>query len=208
MLYCKSTERKWLVLIEFVFLEETIMKKITRCVLIITMLCLCLSACDRDYSTEKRSPKDFSQNASELGVTRALIPEEFVEKFTYTDGYYCHYCFSKSFFSSSSSDRALMFLQYDGETYEEAKAYVFANMDLSEESVESYNGYVFFDIYTESFGINAPYQFKRFAYNESKKTLIFMGHYSFRYDDILDEYSDNWGAFLNDFYGDWYDFSS
>ena len=183
------------------------MRKIIHCVLIITMLCLCLSACDRDYSTEKRSPKDFSQNASELGVTRALIPEEFVEKFTYTDGYYCHYCFSKSFFSSSSSDRALMFLQYDGETYEEAKAYVFANMDLSEESVESYNGYAFYDIYTESFGINAPHQFKRFAFNDSKKTLIFIGHYSFQYEDILEEYSDDWGAFLNDFYGDWYDFS-
>ena len=184
------------------------MSKSIKCILIFVVMCVCLSACDTDYSTERRPPEDFSSSCSDYGVATGMIPEDFISKFPYSNGYFCHYVFSKSFFSSSCSDRALLFMEYDKQTYDQAKEYVFATMDLSDESVETYNEYVFYDNYTAYFGINAPYQFKRFAFNDSKKTLIFIGHYSFQYYDILEEYSDDWGAFLNDFYGDWYDFSA
>lgn len=172
------------------------------------LLCVCLSACYTADPFEKRSLDSFSSTWSNYGTTRNIIPEGFIDKFAYTDGYCYHFCFGKSDFSFDISDRALLFFEYDDETYNQAKEYVFANLTLSSEPIEEYNGYIFYDNYAEHFNFDFPYAFLRFAYNDSKNTLIFMGCYTFEdFDKDIEQTSADWGAFLEEYYGEWYDFS-
>ena len=185
------------------------MRFLKHCSLILVVFCLFLTACVQSDPLEKDDLQDFSPTWSNYQVTSNIIPENFINAFDYIDGYCCHFCYGKSFFSLEVSDRALLFFKYDDETYQQAKNYVFESLELSISPVEEYNGYVFYDNYTGSLSNDFPYSFMRFAYNDSNNTLIFIGCYmSIGFDDNIDELSQNWGAFLNEFYGQWYDFSA
>ena len=188
------------------------MKKITWIFLVAICLCICLSACDTDDPFEKKSLDNFSEEWSNYSTTDNIIPEGFINRFAYTDGYCYHFCFGKDF-SFAVSDRALLFFEYDDETYNQAKEYVFANLILSSKPVEEYNGYIFYDNYSEQLfneesSYAFPYAFMRFAYNDSKNTLIFIGCFtSHDFDENMKQTSADWGVFLEKYYGEWYDFS-
>ena len=181
--------------------------KFLKIIFLLIICCVCLGGCFTSDPLERDDLKDFSPMCSNYGVTRDIIPENFIDNFAYTNGYFCYFCYGKSSLFSIS-DRALLYFEYDNETYYQAKEYVFENLNLSDSPVEEYNEYVFYDNYTGTLPINFPYSFMRVAYNDSNNTLIFIGCYmSSDFDQNIDELSNNWEEFLKRYYNNWYDFS-
>ena len=183
------------------------MRHLKRGFLIVIIMCSFLVSCFKSNPMERDDLSRFSPTMSEYGVTQSIIPEDFLDKFAYVDGYCCHFCYCKSF-EYSISDRALVYIKYDDDIYSEAKSYVFENLELSGEAVETYNGYIFYNNYSGRWSIDYPYKFLRFAYNDSKNALIFIGCYTSNdFDKNIELTASDWGAFLEEYYGDWYDFS-
>ncbi len=53
-----------------------------------------------------------------------------------------------------------------------------------------------------------PSWFNMFAYNDQKETLVFMGFYCTDKDYNIAGKVKNWGAFLDEFYGEFFDFDA
>ena len=186
------------------------MKKITCLLLISAFLCFCLSSClsDNDCTTKKMSLEDFSPNISEMSLGQKIIPVDFIDKYNYSDGYFCYD--SGYLFSNTSRERLLLFFQYDDTTYQLAKEYAMQNLTLSNDPVEIYNDYHFYDNLSDEYYANKyPIMFLRFCYNDTNNTLLFLGLITMGdYAQTANELSDAYEAFLKEFYGDWYDFSA
>ena len=152
---------------------------------------------------------DFSPYLSDMGVASDLIPEDFIDSFSYEDGYFCHHIYKrlKNGFIEFS-DRILLYARYPEEAYDQAKESVFKNLNVTTDAVAEYNGYVFYDNNSVSSFLNDyPYAFIRFAYHDGKNTLIFLGYYTEKgFDDSLQTKS--FEKILTEYFGDWYDFSS
>ena len=79
--------------------------------------------------------------------------------------------------------------------------------------MEEYNGFQFYDYYgkrnKEDFyhGDDYPAAFKRVAFNDEKKAIVFLGVYTSdkRTDEIAEDVKD-WGAFLNKYFFEFYSF--
>ena len=107
-------------------------------------------------------------------------------------------------------ERVLVYIKYDDDTYENAKKYAMENLILSDAPVEEYNGYVFYDNFTNDGNeFKFPYMFNRLAYNDSNNTLIFLGLYCVHYDDdyLFRLYEYEWADLLEVMYEEWYSFS-
>ena len=185
------------------------MKKIA---IVLLFVCLFLTSCG--FQHEERGLENFDKIDSDVSLCQNLIPDDFISLYNYIDGDYYFSTSEKAPFYKVC-DKALIYLAYDEITYELAKKYAMDHLNLSESSVEIYNEYYFYDNHTpEKNGRthlsneNYPYAIIRFAYNDSNHTLIFIGFtVSVELYDEVDEIADDWGAFLDRYYGDWYDFS-
>ena len=187
------------------------MKKLVTAILIIVCVCLILTSCNFHY--EENGLDNFETSDSSLGICKGLIPDDFIELFPYTDGNYFFSTSEKTPFSGYC-DKALIYLKFDDE-YTNAKKYVFESLDLSPEPVAEYNGYYFYDNETPAnlgnshlSNSNFPLTCNRFAYNDNISTLVFIGFdVGVDLENEVIEVSDDWGAFLEEYYGEWYDFS-
>ena len=179
------------------------MKKVIAIILIICFTCLFLSSCGSNYVIQ--GLENFSVNTSSVGLCDGLIPDNFIEMFTYKDGNY-FLSMSEKMPGFEVCERAFMYLQYDDDVYLMAKQYAMENLALSDDMAVQHNDYIFYDNDVDS--NKFPYSFKRFAYNDSNNTLIFIG-----FDVSMELYSDvdeaigDWGGFLEKYYGEFYTFS-
>ena len=132
---------------------------------------------------------------------------DFIEQFDYIEAKYAHYC-QDAFFKDWRC-RSIMPFTYSAEVYEEAKQYAMDNFVLSKEHCFSYNGYVFVENITHAStthdgldenGENKefPRWFNMFAYNDEKKTLVFLGFYYS--DEVTTLTNENIGDFLKEYY--------
>ena len=183
------------------------MKKVFLMIMLTALLCSC------SYHYTDRGLENFSVNDSSVGLCRGLLPDDFMDEFSYANGDY-FYSANEESAISFCEEKVLIYLQYDNIVYQNAKKHAMDNLMLSE-SVAIYNGYFFYNNDTPaSLGNdhldskNYPYEFVRFAYNDNNNTLIFMG-FSVTADlqSEVDEVADDWGAFLEKYYGEWYSFS-
>ena len=178
------------------------LKKLLSIFLLIN-LCLGVSACDEPYGVS--GIENYHPAYSEFSTSDKIMPDDFLNKFEYVSGDYRYMEENFISWTEPTVDRSLVWLSYDSFVYADAKQYAMDNMVLSESAVEEYNGYVFYDNYAdiERDGFSYPRRFKRFGYNDSKNTLIFIGFY---HSDRSLSFSE-WSAFLEEFYNEWYDFS-
>ena len=155
----------------------------------------------------KRSFDDFGPSLSRVGLGSNMIPEGFIDQFAYSEGYFYYY--GPVTLLPDSRESLFMFFQYDDATYQLAKEYVIDTMPLSDSAVEEYNNYHFFDVLGDHRYLNRyPSCFIRFCYNDTNNTLIFLALEAFgQYRESTSELADDWSAFLDEFYGQWYDFS-
>ena len=176
------------------------MKKIV--VAILTML-VCLSFCSCT-SFEKHGIEKYSPANSDVEITVFLPEDDFLTEYEYIEGDYHFYRYEEILFAPEL-ERTILYLKYDDNTYQDAKKCVMENDYLSDNSVEEYNGYVFYNVDYNDRGYH-PWEFRRFAYKDANNTLLFIGFYECADYPNVSDFND-WGAFLEEYYGEWYDFS-
>ena len=189
-----------------------IMKKFYAICLVCSLLLLNLISCSYHY--EKKGLDNFSANDSDYGICGDLIPPELIDKYNYEKGDYFFITKEKAPFIPEY-DKCLLYLVYDDNTYSEAKKYTMEQLILSDQAVEVHNNYYFFENWTPAetgdtfLKDNFPHEFVRFAYNDTNNTLIFIGLFMPETSNkTTDQTSTDWSSFLEQYYGEWYDFSA
>ena len=178
--------------------------------IIFLVACLLLTACTkcgRQHTYRVDGIENFSTADSSMSLCRKLIPEGFIDEFDYIEADY-HYRLTEKSMGYKSCETIIMYFEYSDEVYEKAKSYVWENMLLSNKVVASYKNYHFWDNYTNGTGgHDFPYRFSRVAYNDERKTLVFIA-----FDVSVELFSEaalaeeDYGAFLEKYYGEWYSF--
>ena len=203
------------------------MKKIISFILIICMS-LSLTSCYNDL--QKNSLEEYVTQVtnSKVGYSSLSIdnPEfflpsiSFLEKYEYLQGTYVlrEYDSWRHVFDQETIFPciALLALKYDESTYEEAKKTMLEEIKPYEDKFYYYNEYNFylnsnhFDL-VDGGKTRFPSAFTMACYNDENHTLIFMGCYiSLNYcleDEYLEDIEGNWEAFVDQYFGAYYDFS-
>ena len=197
------------------------------CLLI--LLTFSVSACATDLV--RSGIEEYSFATSSDGLTSGLLPyveneenheqeyDGFLTKYKYIDGDY-RYTYKDDAPFYNTRETVLMWLRYESEVYEEAKAYMLETVPLSAKYRYEYNGYSFIgnlsivsDRILNQYGdySDSPNPFLTVGYSDSKNILVFSGvSASFGTQaellkEILD--SSDWGAFLKEYYP-FYDFDA
>ena len=190
------------------------MKRIA--LIILSLIFVLLSSCKPRTFNPEKGLENFSVNDSESSLCCCIMPENFIDNYDYEDGDY--YFSSLGFiYKENYIDRVLIYLKYDNKTYLDAKADSTEKLILSDEQIGECNGYKFF--LNESPSICAcdfldgkyfPQKFLSFGYNDENNTLVFIGFYVVYPEveaDVAELVADDWPAFLEKYYGEWYFFS-
>ena len=136
-----------------------------------------------------------------------LVSEDFLTSFEYGENkFYCS--IYEPFLFLDVFDKALMYLEYSDDVYEEAKNYILTEMDLDLSKERSYNGYIFHfnkDCRVDDF----PYEYLMAGYNDSKNRLVFLGLYAApEKHPELECGETDFGKYLQIVYGEFYDFDA
>ena len=136
-----------------------------------------------------------------------------IDDYSYINADY-YYSYTDDFAFYNILERAIYYFEYTEEEYQVAKTYCKENLsDLGDECMEEYNGFQFYDYYGKRnkkdfyHGDDYPDAFKRVAFNDEKKAIVFLGVYTSdkRTDEIAEDVKD-WGAFLNKYFFEFYSF--
>ncbi|MBR1955504.1 MAG: hypothetical protein IKC58_00160 [Clostridia bacterium] len=148
----------------------------------------------------------------ELDMPSNFLPNiSFFDEYNYIDGgYYWYVHFA---FYNPAPEIAILHLKYDESTYYEAKQYMLDSMELFEDKFYTYNDYTFyknkkFDEHIN--GATFPKEFTMACYNDANHTLVFLGFFAGNYnleEKYLDDIEGNWMDFIDQYYGEYYDFS-
>lgn len=205
-----------------------------RTFIFLLLCCIMMSSCQSKDTNElkgERGIENYSEHnqGSSNDITCFLLPDEmfftskkepdgaFLNKFAYREGNF-FWLTTGSVLNNTEMDRSLIFLKYEENVYWEAKAYAFDNLILSEEPICEENGYKHFLNKTPSIlrddslhhlsGKNFPHDFLTFSYNDEQMILVFLGFSvcSKHYGEV-ESVADDWPAFLEKYYGEWYSFS-
>ena len=200
------------------------MKKLIAFVLIVCMS-FCLSGCnlsvvedslDEYIAFVKKNEFGFSS----LGIddSKYFLPSaSFLTDYEYLEGMY--------FLRDEDSWRewlglkenipeiAILTLKYDESTYEKAKQVMLEEIKPYNDKFYYYNDYNFYinsnhlDIVIDG-ETRFPQSFTMACYNDENYTLIFMGFYAHPLDEkYLEDIEGNWEAFVDQYFGAYYDFS-
>ena len=181
------------------------MKKIVFVIIILLVTSL-LTSC---FPYVIRGIDEYSPGNSSVTICEGLLPSKgFIEQFDYINGDYYYYN-SNFDINFDIYESALMYFQYDKETYELAKKEIFNVCIFSQENKFMYEGYSFFqhNPYDKNY---FPNEFNMIAYNDEICTIVLMGFYT----DIISnerekeifEFND-FGLFLKEYFW-FYDFNS
>ena len=194
------------------------MKKIISFILIICMS-LSLTSCYQDLERNsleeyiaqiKRSGLGFS--SLEIDHPDYFLPNiSFIEDYEYLEGSFFEYEDDvwKELFAPKDvfPDIVILALKYDESTYDEAKQTMLDEIKPHDNEVFQYNDYTFYVNHWKQY---FPENFTMACYNDENCTLIFMGFHSSypRLDEkYLEDIEGNWEAFVDQYYGAYYDFS-
>jgi hypothetical protein len=104
-------------------------------------------------------------------------------------------------------DIVILALKYDESTYDEAKQTMLHEIKPHDNEVFQYNDYTFYVNHWKQY---FPENFTMACYNDENCALIFMGFHS-SYPPLDEKYLEdiegNWEAFVDQYYGAYYDFS-
>lgn len=139
--------------------------------------------------------------------------EPLINDYPYINADY-HYSYTEDFTYYNILERGIYYFEYTEEDYQAAKTYCKENFTyLGDEITEEYNGYQFYDFYGKCskeeyyHGDNYPKAFKRVAFNDEKKAIVFLGIYTS--DKVTDEITKdvlNWSEFLHKYFFEFYSF--
>lgn len=205
------------------------MKKII-CILLIIVYLFGLTSCYSDL--EKNSLDEYINciKKNECGFSSTGIddPKYFIPYISFLDdyqyiegGYYWHEedpikgCFGKKM----SPEIAILYLKYDSDVYCSAKKSMMENIKSYSDNLYIYNDYTFYENFNHSRFDDIDETFPKdffmmSCYNDEKYILMFISCYSGTIegsscleDKYVENINDNWDDFLEEYYGQYYDFS-
>ena len=191
-------------------------KKTPALLIVILVLSLILSGCK--YEVYIEGIENFSVNDSTVSTNSCILPsDDFIEKFDYTNGEYFYSDVNEHWLLPAYSEQSIVILNYEKDVYEQAKEYCLDTMELSEKNQFDYNGYVFieniglakaWDRLEDGLNTRYPNHFNMFAHNDDTNCLVFMGFYSSpdKKDGNIHLAESDWGAFLETYFYQYYDF--
>ena len=193
-------------------------KKLRLLVLFIIASCLLFSACNIAPSVYSVTGiENFRKEDSNLSLNQCLLPSEFFLKlYKYEEADYYYRDKYTPVVMVPSCEQSFVRLRYDEENYQVAKEACLEEMRLSEQNIFEYNGFTFIenialhygsDVMKDGVNTKYPYYFNMFVYNDQTQELIFMGFYGGTlYQEESSIALTDWGAFLDKYYSDFYDF--
>lgn len=203
------------------------MKKIISVILLI-IISLGLTGCYNDL--QKNSLEEYIAvvNQHESGFSSKSIDNpkyflpsiSFLEDYEYVEGTYfwreddpLREIFDKK---NLFPNIVLLSLKYDESTYEDAKQTMLEEIKPYNDTFYYYNEYNFY-LNSNNFDIvnygktRFPADFTMACYNDENHTLIFMGFCmslsNYLDEKYLEDIEGNWEAFVDQYYGEYYDFS-
>ena len=190
--------------------------KTARCFVSMLMfiMTLCLfSACGTHYSVQGLDEYRKSEyGSSSVEIDQFPGIDVLLEEFTFKNGDY-YYSLDEDLPFYNILERAIVYFEYGAEDYQAAKTYCWEGFtDLGTEVVEEYNGYNFYDFYGKRegdyyHGDDYPRAFKRVAFNEQTKAIVFLGIYtSDKRTEEMTEDVKNWDKFLQKYFFEIYSF--
>ena len=189
------------------------MKKTLSLIIILTIVVMMFVGCTHTTKNGLAIYIERYNYICDFELTNDLIynDAQFLEDFKYIDGDF-HY--ESDFWTCS---KTLLYLEYDNETYINAKNAVLENTPHYDNEVYEFNGYVFHK--TPNMYYNIEDSLKKFiliGYNDEKQTLFFLGAYvgpenCFINQEKRDRYTINSSEKLINFiiyeYSEWYSFN-
>ena len=196
-------------------------------IILITMCSLFIVGCYQDLEKSSLDEYILHINQNKIGYSSVEIdhPDYFLPSLTFIQDY--NYIDDKYYWREDDPLRGLfttnvnpeisfLCLQYDETTYYNAKEFMLENIEPYNNIFYEYNNYVF---YENSNFINLHYRnfpewFTMACYNDINYTLIFIGFDSGTLagpscleEKYINDIDDNWGDFLNQYYGKCYNFN-
>ena len=189
------------------------MRRNTRRIFIIILILL-LTSCSRQtiYKEGFEALHSYGVSYSSFTLGAYVINADFVDEFAYLDGNF-YYEDTTDVILPGGADRALVWLSYDEDIYTQAKerylsAYLMEESSSADQLIFGFQFY-FYNIQRRSGGSigEFPLWITAFGYNDEERTLVSIGIYcgsTEEKDSVLLAGTD-FGAFLEHFYGDWYE---
>lgn len=200
------------------------MKKI---IIFVLGLVLVLSGCC--YVTEKKSISEYKEKIAingfgfsdiELDKPPYYLPSDtFLDDYEYLEGDY--YFYEPSIFNEFCTEYwkpniVLLTLNYDKDVYLDAKDFTINNIPKYEDYFYTYNDYQFYvnknfmDRYVNISVPEMPNIFTMVCYNDEYNIICFLG-FANTYPELDEKYlnnlDENWESFIDQYYGEYYDFS-
>ena len=182
------------------------------CVIILICVSTFISGCTWGLMASVDGLSNFSEYHSSMSLNHYLIPEGFLDAYSYIDGDY-HYRDNGAGF-----ERVLIYLVYDDETYLQAKNCVFENIELDLENALNCGNCVFYDNLDFSnfreevykiIGCGYPRFFTMVGVNDKRNTLLFIGVYVSQPDASILEFAESgFEVYAKKIFSEWYDFDS
>lgn len=200
------------------------MKKKAKRVLSVIMLIfsiLSLSSCYTDfyYDSLDEYIKQIKTNENgfssfEIDHPQYFLPtKSFITDFQYLDGRYIFYEEDIFKFKKSHPSISILVLRYGEYAYSNAKTTMIDKLKNSDNIYYTYNDYNFYK--NEKFMLYRgeqwfPKWFTMACFNDKEQKLCFIGFYCSS-DSFVKKYANdmdgNWMSFIDDYYGEYYDFS-
>ena len=166
------------------------------------------------------SESKIGYSSKELDHPDYFLPtHSFLNDYEYIVGeyhYYEHNPFCEIFTDKLPPDRTLIVLKYSESTYQEAKECVLNNIPKYDDYYYIYNDYQFYinknfmDRFDENSYPQIPNWLTMVCYNDDNYVICFLG-FSNSYPKLDEKYltdlENNWQSFIEQYYGEYYDFS-
>ncbi len=194
------------------------MKKILSIILIFVLI-ISLSSCYVDRYHDSLDEYIAHIQKHQLGYSEYEIdlPEYFLPSLTFITDYEYEeggfYFYEEDVFRLKQQKPAtsLLYLKYSSEVYLDAKNYMLENMPMYGDEFYYYNQYVFYlpdNSINNQRDFHFTHWFTMACYNDSNNTLVFIGFSnSNEFMEEAFELSKNWVAFMDRFYGEYYNFA-
>ena len=156
--------------------------------------------------------ENFEKGQSDMSINQSLLPsDDFLESFSSVDTDYYYYSHYNTLFPSPAIQCSIVICKYNETDYEKAKAFCLQRMELSSENKKEYNGYVFLEDKRMKEFSDFPHWFNYLVYNDNQCDILFMGFFEdYNYDGYKENMQlarEDWGTFLVNNFGEFYDFN-
>ena len=198
------------------------MKKFGICILLSVVLFI-LSGCS--YVIEYDSLDEYKEliknskigySDFELDLPADFLPSDtLLDDYEYLEGNYYFYENGLCNGRDELPNRTLITLKYDNEKYYQAKECVLKNIPQYGDCFYTYNNYQFYfnrNFMNSHYDEQPPEIFHWFTvacYNDENNMICFLGFLKihFKDDKYLNDLDNNWEAFIDEYYGEYFDFS-